>query len=76
MLTKLSRHPSRNAVLLALTITVGWLLPQSEMTAQRLADLITSMDRGTLLQRAQAAKNMQQLHATDAVVAACEELNT
>lgn len=29
MLTNLSRHPSRNAVLLAITITVGWLLPQS-----------------------------------------------
>jgi len=26
------------------------------------------------LQRGLAAKNMQQLHATDAVVAACEEL--
>lgn len=29
MLTKLPRHHSRNAFLLAITITVGWLLPQS-----------------------------------------------
>ena len=52
----------------------GWLLPQSDMTPQVLADLLQKTERSALLQRGLAAKNMQQLHATDAVVAACEEL--
>jgi UDP-N-acetylglucosamine--N-acetylmuramyl-(pentapeptide) pyrophosphoryl-undecaprenol N-acetylglucosamine transferase len=52
----------------------GWLMPQSEMTPERLAKFITTTDRTALLQRAQAAKQLQQLRATDAVVAACEEL--
>ena len=52
----------------------GWLMPQSELTAERLAAFITTTDRNALLQRAQAAKQMQQLRATEAVVAACEEL--
>jgi len=52
----------------------GWLLPQAEMTPARLASFIANIDRPALLQRALAAKHMQQLRATDAVVAACEEL--
>jgi UDP-N-acetylglucosamine--N-acetylmuramyl-(pentapeptide) pyrophosphoryl-undecaprenol N-acetylglucosamine transferase len=52
----------------------GWLMPQSELTPERLANFITNTDRSALLQRALAAKKMQQLRATDAVVAACEEL--
>lgn len=52
----------------------GWLLPQTDMTPERLATFIQSADRAALLQRALAAKGLQQLHATDAVVAACEEL--
>jgi UDP-N-acetylglucosamine--N-acetylmuramyl-(pentapeptide) pyrophosphoryl-undecaprenol N-acetylglucosamine transferase len=52
----------------------GWLLPQSEMTPEKLAALFTHTGRDVLLQRAQAAKQMQQTQATAAVVAACEEL--
>ena len=52
----------------------GWLMPQTDMTPQRLADFLQSTDRAALLQRALAAKQMQQVHATEAVVAACEEL--
>ena len=52
----------------------GWLMPQTELTPERLADFIKTIDRPALLQRALAAKKMQQLRATDAVVAACEEL--
>jgi len=52
----------------------GWLLPQGEMTAQTLAALLTNTGREALLQRAVAAKQMQQTQATAAVVAACEEL--
>ena len=52
----------------------GWLMPQAKMTPEHLASFIANIDRPALLQRALAAKNMQQLRATDAVVAACEEL--
>jgi UDP-N-acetylglucosamine--N-acetylmuramyl-(pentapeptide) pyrophosphoryl-undecaprenol N-acetylglucosamine transferase len=52
----------------------GWLLPQAEMTPEKLAALFTDTGRDALLQRAQAAKQMQQTQATAAVVAACEEL--
>ncbi len=52
----------------------GWLMPQTDMTPERLAEFIQTTDRNALLQRALAAKHMQQLRATDAVVAACEEL--
>jgi UDP-N-acetylglucosamine--N-acetylmuramyl-(pentapeptide) pyrophosphoryl-undecaprenol N-acetylglucosamine transferase len=52
----------------------GWLMPQADLTPERLAQFITTIDRPALLQRALAAKTMQQLRATEAVVAACEEL--
>jgi UDP-N-acetylglucosamine--N-acetylmuramyl-(pentapeptide) pyrophosphoryl-undecaprenol N-acetylglucosamine transferase len=52
----------------------GWLMPQTDMTPERLATILQTTDRTALLQRALAAKQMQQLRATDAVVAACEEL--
>ncbi len=52
----------------------GWLMPQTDMTPDALAEFIRTTDRPALLQRALAAKQMQQLRATDAVVAACEEL--
>ena len=53
----------------------GWLMPQGELTPEALAAFIQTTDRTALLQRALAAKHMQQLQATDAVVAACEELS-
>jgi UDP-N-acetylglucosamine--N-acetylmuramyl-(pentapeptide) pyrophosphoryl-undecaprenol N-acetylglucosamine transferase len=52
----------------------GWLMPQTEMTPERLADLLQKTERTTLIQRGLAAQNMKKLQATDAVVAACEEL--
>ena len=52
----------------------GWLMPQGELTLAGLAAFLQNTDRSALLQRALAAKKMQQLHATDAVVAACENL--
>jgi UDP-N-acetylglucosamine--N-acetylmuramyl-(pentapeptide) pyrophosphoryl-undecaprenol N-acetylglucosamine transferase len=52
----------------------GWLMPQNELTPQTLAALLQITSRDALVQRALAAKTMQQLHATEAVVAACEEL--
>jgi UDP-N-acetylglucosamine--N-acetylmuramyl-(pentapeptide) pyrophosphoryl-undecaprenol N-acetylglucosamine transferase len=52
----------------------GWLMPQTEMNPERLAELLQKTERTTLVQRGMAAKKMQKLQATDAVVAACEEL--
>jgi UDP-N-acetylglucosamine--N-acetylmuramyl-(pentapeptide) pyrophosphoryl-undecaprenol N-acetylglucosamine transferase len=54
----------------------GWLIPQSELTPGVLADLLQKTERSALLARGLEAKKLQQLRATDAVVAACEELCT
>lgn len=52
----------------------GWLLPQAALKAQAVADLILGLDRAELLQKAQAAKALQQTQATERVVQACQEL--
>ncbi len=52
----------------------GWLLPQSELTPQGLAQLLQSLTREELRARAQAAKAMEKTEATQIIVAACEEL--
>ena len=52
----------------------GWLVPQSELTPQLLADMLLNTERSALLQRGLQAKMMQMTQATEAVVAACEEL--
>ncbi len=52
----------------------GLLLPQKDMTAERLAELLQTTDRGTLLQWAQQAQKLAKTDATAQVVAACEEL--
>jgi UDP-N-acetylglucosamine--N-acetylmuramyl-(pentapeptide) pyrophosphoryl-undecaprenol N-acetylglucosamine transferase len=66
-------HQTRNARFLV-ERGGGWLLPQQELTAESLAKLLQNTTREMLLERAVAAQAMQQLHATEAVVAACEEL--
>jgi len=52
----------------------GLLLPQQDMTAERLAELLQNTDRNTLLQWAQQAQKLAKTEATAEVVAACEEL--
>ncbi|KFJ10802.1 undecaprenyldiphospho-muramoylpentapeptide beta-N-acetylglucosaminyltransferase [Delftia acidovorans] len=52
----------------------GWLMQQSALTAQSLAEMLQNMQRATLLERAGKAKKMQKTDATAEVVAACEEL--
>ena len=52
----------------------GWLLPQRELTPQGLAEMLQKLERSTLVESAQKAKMMQKIGATEAVVAACEEL--
>jgi UDP-N-acetylglucosamine--N-acetylmuramyl-(pentapeptide) pyrophosphoryl-undecaprenol N-acetylglucosamine transferase len=50
------------------------LMPQPDLTPQSLANLLLKTERSTLIKRGLKAKTMQKLHATEAVVQACEEL--
>jgi UDP-N-acetylglucosamine--N-acetylmuramyl-(pentapeptide) pyrophosphoryl-undecaprenol N-acetylglucosamine transferase len=52
----------------------GTLVNQAALTPAFLADWLQRCDRTLLLQHASAAKTMQNIHATEALVAACEEL--
>ena len=52
----------------------AWLMPQNELTPAVLADLLQKTQRDALLQRAVIAQTLRKIHATEAVVAACEEL--
>ena len=54
----------------------GWQVAQSELTAQRLADMLQKADRSTLLSMAIKAKAMQNTQATERMVVACEELTS
>ncbi|MES2786408.1 MAG: undecaprenyldiphospho-muramoylpentapeptide beta-N-acetylglucosaminyltransferase [Pseudomonadota bacterium] len=52
----------------------GWLVQQSELTPQLLAELIQKTTRGELIEKALAAQRMRKTSATQDVVRACEEL--
>ena len=52
----------------------GWLVQQRDLTPTGLSQLLQSLGRDELLRRAQAAKSLQKTHATQDIVAACEEL--
>ena len=52
----------------------GWLIQQRDLTAEKLANILKTTTRYTLLERALQAKTMQKTDATARVVAACEEL--
>jgi UDP-N-acetylglucosamine--N-acetylmuramyl-(pentapeptide) pyrophosphoryl-undecaprenol N-acetylglucosamine transferase len=52
----------------------GWLVQQTELTPEVLADLIQKTGRDALLDRALKARTMRKTEAVDAVVRACEEL--
>lgn len=67
-------HQTRNARFLV-DQQAAWLWPQSELTAQGLADWLQKTDRAALLERALMAKTCQKTGATAAVVAACEALS-
>jgi UDP-N-acetylglucosamine--N-acetylmuramyl-(pentapeptide) pyrophosphoryl-undecaprenol N-acetylglucosamine transferase len=53
----------------------GWLMPQNELTAERLARMLEKADRPALLERAMAARKMEKTGATQKIVAACEALS-
>ena len=52
----------------------GLLLPQPELSAEKLADLLQATQRATLLRWAEAAHQLAKTDATEQVAAACEEL--
>ena len=54
----------------------GWLMPQKDLTAERLARLLEKADRPNLLANAVAARKMEKPGATQRIVAACEALST
>ena len=54
----------------------GWQIAQSELTPQRLADVLQKTERLTLVNIGLQAKNMQKTEATARIVAACEELTS
>lgn len=67
-------HQTSNARYLA-DVGAAWLQPQPQFTPQWLAGLLQSLTRAELLERACKAKEMEKLHATEKMVAACEELS-
>jgi UDP-N-acetylglucosamine--N-acetylmuramyl-(pentapeptide) pyrophosphoryl-undecaprenol N-acetylglucosamine transferase len=52
----------------------GWLLPQAEMTPEKLVEMLKKMNRSTALECALHAKKMEKTDATAHMVTACEEL--
>jgi UDP-N-acetylglucosamine--N-acetylmuramyl-(pentapeptide) pyrophosphoryl-undecaprenol N-acetylglucosamine transferase len=52
----------------------GWLVQQKDLSPESLAALLQKLDRAELLQKAVAAKKMEQTQATEKMVAACEAL--
>ena len=52
----------------------AWLVPQTELTAQSLAERLRSVNRAQLMEMATKAKQMEKTQAVAAVVTACEQL--
>ena len=66
-------HQTSNARFLS-NAGAAWLLPQQELTAQRLAELLRGLDRARLLAAAEKARSLARPDATERVAAACREL--
>ena len=52
----------------------AWLVPQTELTPQSLAERLRTLNRAQLMEMAGKAKQMEKTQAVAAVVAACEQL--
>ncbi len=52
----------------------GWLMPQADLTPEALSELLQKIERDILLDKGQKAKSLAKSGATQALVAACEEL--
>ena len=68
-------HQTRNARFLVQQ-GAGWQVPQSELTPQKLAEVLEKMDRTALINIGLKAKAMQKIEATARIVAACEALTS
>lgn len=66
-------HQTANAAFLV-DQGAAWMVQQDQLNPERLARMIRETDRAELLDRAQQAWTLRKTHATDEVVAACEEL--
>ncbi len=66
-------HQTTNARFLV-DAGAAWLVPQNELSPQQLALRLQELQRDTLLQMAEKAKQMQKTEAVAAVVSACEQL--
>jgi UDP-N-acetylglucosamine--N-acetylmuramyl-(pentapeptide) pyrophosphoryl-undecaprenol N-acetylglucosamine transferase len=66
-------HQTTNAKFLSAS-GAAILLPQTELSVQRLADLLRGLTRERLLEMAEKARALGKPHATEAVAQACMEL--
>lgn len=66
-------HQTSNARFLS-EHDAAWLQPQPGFTPQWLADFLQRITRAELLDKACKAKRREKLHATEQIVAACEEV--
>jgi len=66
-------HQTHNARFLV-DQDAAYLMPQHGLTPESLAQWLRTCDRATLLRYAQAAKALENLAATSAMVRACEEI--
>lgn len=66
-------HQTHNARFLV-DAGAGWLLPQAELTPERLAGLLQGLDRTELQARAAKARALRQPGAVEAMVTACARL--
>lgn len=66
-------HQTHNAMYLVKN-EAAWLLPQSELTPEKLANAILNMNRNILLKIAEESKKMYISNTVNKIVDACEEL--
>lgn len=66
-------HQTHNASFLV-SQGAGWLVPQHQLTPEKLAQMLQKTERPALLACALQAKKMEKTDATAKIVAACEEL--
>jgi UDP-N-acetylglucosamine--N-acetylmuramyl-(pentapeptide) pyrophosphoryl-undecaprenol N-acetylglucosamine transferase len=66
-------HQTRNARFLV-DQGAGWLLPQTQMSPERISELLQQTDRAALLECAMAARKLEKLDASRQIADACEEL--
>lgn len=66
-------HQTRNARFMS-DAGAAWLVSQSQLTSAALAEMLSNIERSALLNKGLEAKKLQKVEATEAIVAACEEL--